>query len=464
MNTELILFLQELLVTLLIFLLLLLRLGKPVSAAVYLNITLLFVAATGIRLLWISYRGVLFSGLFATVPMMVIQKTILLLAAFLLLLLNYESLKKHPHLPELLMLLLTSLLGMLLLISSGTMLMLYLSLELATLPLAALVNFDLGKKSSSEAAMKMIFSSAFASGILLFGISLFYGAYGTLRFAEIPYVIKGSSLEIMAFLFMITGFAFKLSAVPFHFWTADVYEGAPTTVTAFLSVVSKAAVAFVFLSFLYRVFQALGQTTQTVLTLLSLLSLVVGNLFALRQQNLKRFLAFSSITQMGFVLVAISSGSTLSTPAVIYFMLIYLFSNLAAFGVVELVSLATGRETIAELAGLYQHNKWLSWVFVIALFSLAGIPPTAGFFGKLFLILAGAIKGSVGFIILVVFNMVIALYYYLRIVRAIFAEVPEGGMKKIAVALPTRWGLWICVLGMLVTGFVGRIYEYLQSL
>ncbi|MFM7840093.1 MAG: NADH-quinone oxidoreductase subunit N, partial [Chitinophagaceae bacterium] len=350
MNTELILFLQELLVTLLIFLLLLLRLGKPVSAAVYLNITLLFLAATGIRLVWIGYRGVLFGGLFATVPMMVIQKTILLFAAFLLVLLNYESLKKHPHLPELLMLLLSSLLGMLLLISSGTMLMLYLSLELATLPLSALVSFDLGKKSSSEVAMKMVFSSAFASGILLFGISLFYGAYGTLRFAEIPYAIKGSSLEVMAFLFMIAGFAFKLSAVPFHFWTADVYEGAPTPVTAFLSVVSKAAVAFVFLSFLYRVFQALGQTTQTVLTLLALLSLVVGNLFALRQQNLKRFLAFSSITQMGFVMVAISSGSTLSSPAVIYFMLIYLFSNLAAFGVVELVSLKTGRETIAEFA------------------------------------------------------------------------------------------------------------------
>jgi NADH-quinone oxidoreductase subunit N len=396
--------------------------------------------------------------------LLVLEKSILLTAVAVLLLVHYDELKRHSQLPELLVLLFSSLLGMLLMVSSGNLLILYISLELATIPAAALVNFDLGGRRSAEGAMKMILSSAFASGIFLFGISLLYGSFGTIQFSEMGILWKGEVLQSIGFVLLLCGFAFKLSAVPFHLWTADVYEGAPVPVTAFLSVVSKAAAAFIFITVLYRIFLSSIGWIRIILIVLALLTLLVGNLFALRQNQLKRFIAFSSITQVGFILVAITSGSSAGVAAVVYFLLIYLFSNLAFFGVVSAVSSETGRETIDELRGLYQENKFLGWVLVIALFSLAGVPPTAGFFGKLFLIMAGASKGSVGFIMIVALNIVISLYYYLRVVRAVFSESDGRPFGPIPVSLPVRIGMIICVAGIVVTGLWGHIYEYIQSL
>jgi NADH-quinone oxidoreductase subunit N len=242
-----------------------------------------------------------------------------------------------------------------------------------------MANFDLGKKISSEAAMKMILTSAFSSGILLFGISLMYGATGTISFSELPALLTGSPLQVLAFVFLFTAFAFKLSIVPFHLWTADVYEGAPIAVTSFLSVISKGAIAFIFTSTLYKAFQPMNVVWYNMLMILAVATMVIGNLFALRQQNIKRFLAFSSIAQVGFILVGISSNSIQGSAAVVYFILIYVFSNLAAFGVAAAISQQTKREYIDDYKGMYQTNPFLSWVLALALFSLAGIPPTAGF-------------------------------------------------------------------------------------
>lgn len=463
-NDFLILMQQELVVTAILFLLLLLMLGKGISGTTCLNLSLLFILAAGMRVFFGHSQGILFAGLFVSSGLILFQKTLLLLAAFLLLLLNYDWLKRQANLPELLILLFSSLLGMMLMLSSGNLLIFYLSLELATIPVAALVNFDLHKRESSEAAMKMILSSALASGILLFGISLIYGATGTIQFPEIPLHLSGVPTEVIGFLFFFSGFAFKLSVVPFHFWTADVYEGAPVAISAYLSVISKAAISFIFITVLYRVFQSMGEMIHVLLVGLSLLTIIVGNLFALRQQNLKRFLAFSSIAQVGFVLLAISSGSPLGTAGVVYFMLIYVFSNLAAFGVVSIISAATGKETIQDYKGLYKNNKWLSWVMVIALFSLAGVPPTAGFFGKLFLIMAGALKTSVGVIFLVALNIVVSLYYYLRVVRAVFSGSAEMPLERVEFGGAARAGMVICVMGILVTGLAGVVYEYILSL
>jgi NADH-quinone oxidoreductase subunit N len=282
------------------------------------------------------------------------------------------------------------LLGMYFMISSGNLLMFYLSLELSTIPVAALANFDLEKRISSEAAMKMILSSAFSSGVLLFGISIMYGATGTINFAELSRHLDNGPLQILAFVFLFTGFAFKLSIVPFHLWTADVYEGGPIAVTSFLSVVSKGSVAFIFTLALYKVFQPLYERWYDMLVILSIATMVIGNLFALRQQNIKRFLAFSSIAQVGFILVGISSNSNTGMAAVVFFVLVYIFSNLAAFGVAAAISSQTGKETINDYKGLIGTNPFLGWILALALFSLAGIPPTAGFFGKLFLLSAGA--------------------------------------------------------------------------
>ena len=342
--------------------------------------------------------------------------------------------------------------------------MFYLSLELATIPIAALANFDLNKKISSEAAMKMILSSAFSSGILLFGISLVYGATGTISFAELPALLTGSPLQIMAFAFLISAFAFKLSIVPFHLWTADVYEGSPFAVTAFLSVISKGAIAFVFMATLYKVFQPMYTIWYNMVMLLSIITMIIGNLFALRQLNIKRFLAFSSIAQVGFVLVAITANAVSGISSVIYFILIYVFSNLAAFGVAAAIAAQTGKENIADYKGFYQNNKFLSWVLALALFSLAGIPPTAGFFGKLFLLTAGAAKANYAFIIIAALNMIVSLYYYLRVIRAVFMDKNEMPVDKIALQPSVKFGLLICAGGIVLTGIVSWIYDYIIAL
>ena len=281
---------------------------------------------------------------------------------------------------------LSALLGMFFLISSGDFLMFFLSLELATIPVAAMANFDLHKKISSEGAMKFILSSAFSSGILLFGISLIYGATGTISFSEMPSLITGNPLQILAFVFLFTAFAFKMSIVPFHLWTADVYEGSPFAAASFLSVISKGAVAFIFITVLYKVFQPMQQVWYNMVMLLSIITMITGNLFALRQQNIKRFLAFSSIAQVGFILVGISGNSSAGVTSVVYFVLIYVFSNLVAFAVAAAVSAHIGKENITDYKGFYKTNSFLTWIMALALFSLAGIPPTAGFFGKLFLL------------------------------------------------------------------------------
>ena len=271
-------------------------------------------------------------------------------------------------------------------------------------------------------------------------------------------------MQILAFLFLFTAFAFKLSIVPFHLWTADVYEGSPIAVTSFLSVISKGAVTFIFISTLYKVFQPINEVWYNMIMILSIASMVIGNLFALRQQNIKRFIAFSSIAQVGFILVGISSNSAQGISSVVYFILIYIFSNLAAFGVASAISSQTGKENINDYKGLYQTNPFLSLVLVLALFSLAGIPPTAGFFGKLFLLTAGASKGSYLFITIAALNMVISLYYYLRIVRAVFMEKNEQPIEKIEIDLSAKFALTICAAGIVLIGLLSWTYDYIQSL
>ncbi len=455
---------SELVITLIIFVLLFIKVGGNmknesllalVQFLLLLNVIIGFVS---------NETGDLFGNMYHTNALIALQKGILNMGVYLVSLLFTGWLKKSEHLPEFFILLLSALLGMFFLISSGNLLIFFLSLELATIPVAAMVNFDLVKKTASEAAMKLILSSAFSSGILLFGISLIYGATGTISFTELPAVLDGSPLQIFAFIFFFTAFAFKLSIVPFHLWTADVYEGAPVAVTAFLSVISKGAIAFIFVATLYKVFQPMQATWYNMIMLLSVATMVVGNLFALRQQNIKRFLAFSSIAQVGFILVGISGNSSDGTASVVYFILVYIFSNLAAFGVASAITNQTGKERIDDYKGLYQTNPFLSWVLALALFSLAGIPPTAGFFGKLFLITAGAAKGNYLFIIIVSLNLVISLYYYLRVVRAMFMDKNEAPIQKISLDKATKFGLIICGSGIILMGIFSWIYDYIQSL
>jgi NADH-quinone oxidoreductase subunit N len=357
-----------------------------------------------------------------------------------------------------------TLLGFFFMLSAGNLLMFYLGLELSTIPLAALSSFDLDKRRSSEAAMKFILSSAFSSALLLFGISLLYGATGTLGFDTIAQRLDGSAFQLFAFILILSGFGFKISAVPFHLWTADVYEGSPVTVTAYLSVISKGGVFFIFLLVLYTVFKPLAGNWYKILMLLSVLTMVTGNLFALRQDNLNRLLAFSSMAQSGFILAGVIGSSRGGEASVIYFILVYIFSNLGAFGVVAFISAQTGRERISDYKGLYATNPWLAWVMAISLFSLAGIPPTAGFFGKFFLLMAGAGKGNYVYIVIAALNMVVSLYYYLRVVKAIFMESAAVPMSRLKIPVLSNIAFVVCVAGVVATGLVGEIYNYIYSL
>ena len=456
---------QELVITCMIFLLLFIKIGSKErsneSLMVFINILLFLNFIYGF---WCNSEGSLFSNMFRTNRLVVLEKNILNLATLIISLQSWVWLKTHKHLLEFYMLLLSTLLGMFFMISSGNLLMFYLGLELSTIPLAAMVNFDLEKRQSSEAAMKLIISSAFSSALLLFGISLLYGTTGTIDFTEIPQHLTGSQLQIFSFILLFAGFAFKISVVPFHFWTADVYEGAPVAVTSYLSVVSKAAVLFVLLPFLYSVFKPFAGTWYNILVLLSITTIIIGNLFAIRQNNLKRLLAFSSISQVGFILIGISGSSQPGMASAIYFILIYAFSNLGAFGVISLVSATTGKETITDYKGFYKTNPLLSWVLTIALFSLAGVPPTAGFFGKFFLLLAGAGKGNYVLITIAALNMVVSFYYYLRIVKAIFMDENSTPISRINVPITIKIAFFLCIAGILFIGIFSTVYQYINSL
>lgn len=464
MNDFLILMKQELATTVIIFLLLLIKISKGMKNERLLSLIQILLLLNCIAGFFFNQTGSLFGDMFYTTPLAAFQKNILNIGVYLISLLCANWLKKTAHLPEFFILMLSALLGMNLMISSGNLLIFYLSLELATIPVAAMANFDLEKKRSSEGAMKMILSSAFSSGILLFGISLIYGATGTISFGELTQQLNGSPLQILAFVFLFTAFAFKLSIVPFHLWTADVYEGSPVATTSFLSVISKGAVAFIFITALYRVFGPLYETWYWLLVVLAVITMLIGNLFALRQENIKRFLAFSSIAQVGFILVAVSGSFAAGTSSVVYFVLIYIFSNLAAFGVAAVIAERTGKENISDYKGLYKTNPFLSWIMALALFSLAGIPPTAGFFGKLFLLTAGSEKGNFWLIIIAGLNMVISLYYYLKVVRAIFMDKNEQPVEKITVSSTVKLGMILCAAGIIVTGLIGKLYDYIQSL
>lgn len=464
-NDFLILMKQELVITFIIFVLLFVKLSnKETKNETLVNFVNILLTLNLISGFFMIREGDLFGDMFHTSELLTLEKNLLNLGTLIISLQSYNWLKEHKHVAEFYILLLSTLLGMFFMISSNNLLMFYLALELSTIPLAALANFDLEKKRSSEAAFKMIISSAFSSGLLLFGISMLYGSTGTLSLTELPAHLNGNPLQIFSFILLIAGFGFKISAVPFHLWTADVYEGSPVSVTSYLSVVSKGAILFVFVSVLYNAFAALSESWYNMLFLVSVLTMIIGNLFALRQQNMKRFLAFSSIAQVGFILIGITGQSAEGSASVIYFVAIYIFSNLAAFGVIGLISAVTGRENVDDYKGFYKTNPGLSWVLAIALFSLGGIPPTAGFFGKFFLLLAGAGKGNYLLISIAALNMVISLYYYLRVIKAMFMDTNDNPIENVKAGWSPKLAMIICVAGIIITGLASGAYNYIHSL
>ncbi|REE80891.1 NADH-quinone oxidoreductase subunit N [Lutibacter oceani] len=410
----------------------------------------------------------IFGGSFQTNNLIHFFKNVLNIGVFILLLQSADWIEEkivgENRGTEFFILLFSSLLGMYFMISAGDFLMFYIGLELSTLPVAALAAYETTKRISSEAGIKLILSAALASGVSLFGISLLYATSGSIFFNDIIEVITSTNLTILGFILFFAGLSFKISLVPFHFWTADVYEGAPISIASYLSVISKGAAVFILMILMFTIFKPLIDTWENLVYVIALATMFIGNLFALRQQNMKRFLAFSSIAQAGFILLGLITGTQLGTATIVYFVMIYIFSNLAAFGVVQAISLKTGKENMDDYNGLYRTNPKLSLVMMLALFSLAGIPPVAGFFGKFFLFTAAASKGYYLLVFLAVVNVTISLYYYLLVVRAMFIRKNDNPIPFFKNKLYMRLGLLITVIGILVLGLYSPLYDYIYEL
>ncbi len=368
-------------------------------------------------------------------------------------------------------LLLVTLFGMYLMISSRHFLLFVIGLETASLPLAAMVAFDKHRYESHEAAVKYVLTAVFSSAIFLLGLSFVYGLTGTLYFDGIAVATMASgitTLLVISLAFVIAGIGFKLSLVPFHLWTADVYQGAPTPVTSYLSVISKGAAAFAFLIVLWKAFGTVySQAWEWMLYALIILTITIGNLFAMRQRNMKRFLAFSSISQAGYIMLGVIAFNSLGLTALMYYVLVYIFSNLAAFGVIGAIENATGKVHMDDYKGLYKTNPRLAFTMMLAMFSLAGIPPFAGFFSKFFIFTGAINQGSVAIYVLVLIaliNTIISLYYYLLVVKAMFISQDDCTIANFRSACSERFALWVCVAGIIGVGIVSCVYNYLYQM
>lgn len=414
--------------------------------------------------------GIAFAGMFEQSQATWAMKGILNIGTFLVILQavkwtnsDFVSVRRGEFY-ELIML---TLFGMFLMVSARNFLLFYIGLETASLPLAALAAFEKNHYESREAAAKYIFTAIFSSAIMLLGVSFVYGLSGSLNFATIGEVLvsKQSALLIVAVAFVIAGVGFKLSLVPFHNWTADVYQGAPTAVTSYLSVISKGAAAFAFLVILTQVFGAVyADVWKWMLYAVIVLTITIGNLFAVRQRNLKRFLAFSSISQVGYIMLGVIAANTLGMASMMYYVVVYIFSNLAAFGVIAAIERKTGKVTTDDYNGLFKTNPWLSFTMMVAMFSLAGIPPFAGFFSKFF-VFAGALHGAdVAIYVLVLIaliNTIISLYYYLLVVKAMFIRQDECAIPTFKSHWTEKAGMIICVMGIVLLGIASCVYTSL---
>lgn len=429
----------------------------------------LFLLFTVASFLWGNVGTVdAFSGMYATSDVCAMIKNILNVGVLIVLIQSCKWANGELMIMrrgEFYELLLVTLFGMYLMISARHFLLFVIGLESASLPLAAMVAFDKNRYESHEAAIKYMLTAVFSSAVFMMGLSFVYGLAGSLYFQDIALQL-GTSVDTMlvvALAFVIAGVGFKLSLVPFHLWTADVYQGAPTSVTAYFSVISKGAAAFAFLVILVQVFgQFYANVWEWMLYALIILTITIGNLFAIRQKNMKRFLAFSSISQAGYIMLGVIGFNAMGLSAMMFYILVYIFSNLAAFGVIGAIENATGKVSMTDYNGLSKTNPWLACAMMLAMFSLAGIPPFAGFFSKFFIFTSAINQGSIAIYVLVLIaliNTIVSLYYYLLVVKAMYISPEEPQIATFRSACTERVALWICVAGIICLGIVSYFYD-----
>ncbi len=350
-------------------------------------------------------------------------------------------------LAEFICILLTATLGGMFLCGASELVMIFVSLEMLSISSYLMTGYMKRDPRSNEAALKYLLIGAASSPIFLYGLSLLYGLSGGLtNITKIASTITlGTGLESLglaiALVFIVAGIAFKISAVPFHQWTPDVYEGSPTPVVAFLSVGSKAAGFAIAIRLLSTAFQPMTEQWQFIFTALAILSMVLGNVVALAQTSMKRMLAYSSIGQAGFVMIGLVANTQAGYSSMMFYLFIYLFMNLGAFTCIILFALRTGTDKISDYAGLYQKDPLLTLGLSLCLLSLGGIPPLAGFFGKIYIFWAGWQSGLYGLVLTALVTSVISIYYYIRVVKMMVVKEPQEMSEVVKRYPPVRWNL-----------------------
>jgi len=397
-------------------------------------------------------RGSLLGGFLAD-PLAFDFKLIFLVAAGLCSLASVDFAGRHLRWPgEFFSLLLFSTLGFMIMVSAGDLILLYLGLELGTISLYALSAMQKDRPRSGEAGLKYLIMGAVSSAVFLYGASLIYGSLGTTVFAEMQPLENAGPALVVGGVMVLAAFAFKITAVPFHMWAPDVYQGAPTPITGFLSVASKAAGFGALIRLFMGPLFSLQGNWFAILMVLSGLSMVAGNLLALPQSNIKRMLAYSGIAQAGYLLIALCALTEKGMTSAVFFLFQYLFVNLGAFIVVTLVGSSVGNDEIRSYAGLSRRNPLLALCLLLFLLSLGGIPPLSGFWGKLFLFWAGIDQNLYFLVLIGVLASVLSLYYYLMVARQMYIEDPPE-TTPLPVSLPASIALIICALAVILLGY-----------
>ena len=409
-----------------------------------------------------------FGGMYATTPMIGVLKTILAFGT-LIVFIQARTWLSRPDSTfkegEFYMLIISTLLGMNMMVSANHFLLFFLGLEMASVPMACLVAFDKYRHNSAEAGAKFILTATFSSGVMLYGLTFIYADAGSLYFNEVSQHLSATPMTVMGMVFFFSGLGFKISLVPFHFWTADTYQGAPTTITGYLSVVSKGAAAFALCSILMHVFGVLLEQWQYLLGIVIVLSITIANLFAIRQTELKRFMAFSSISQAGYIMLAVMGDSGMGVTALTYYILVYVVANMSVFTIISAIEERNNGVTDMDAYnGLYSTNPKLAFLMTLALFSLGGIPPFAGMFSKFFVFMAALEQGSTwayAIVFIALINTVISLYYYLLIVKAMYINKSENPLPAFKSDCNTRVALAICTLGVALFGVCSYVYDWI---
>lgn len=379
--------------------------------------------------------------------------------------LNLEGLGKRG---EYYVLILVSTLGMSLMASSADLIMLYLAIETTSIPLYVLAGFLTRDDKSSEAGFKYLLFGAMASAVMLYGFSLLYGFAGTTNIYDMALGLRAGGVSDVTFLgsllLVLVGFGFKIAIVPFHFWAPDVYEGAPTPVAGFLSTASKAAGFAVLIRFLIAAFPAIAPYWGAILAALSTATMTLGNALALAQKNIKRMLAYSSIAHAGYALIGVVALSRLGVASAVFYMVVYIVTNLAAFGVITVFGRIAGSDEIAAYAGMSRRSPTLALIMLVAFLSLAGMPPFGGFIIK-FLVFAAAVEANLIWLAMVgILNSIVGLYYYLSVLKVIYLYRSEDEDKPIPIPRSSAISLAILTFGIILLGTIIAPWFSLSSM